>query len=231
MEKNSILSKNILLIFIHSRAYQLPKEEYINKKKQHNNLNNNNKIKNNFDYNYNNYEFYNLLPVTNSECKYNTINNFIDMNFQNSLFLMNENINQSLFYDNSFIKNHTNSYYDNKINKVIKSNINNSHSQESNSSYLSTTSEGGEQNNNNFCSQKDKNLNELIKKGLKNIANYYNSNKNKKNNVSLSCNYYCNIVNEKENEYNLQIQIQNLVDNYKELEKIYNKNEIKKKDD
>lgn len=112
----------------------------------------------------------------------------------------NKNMNKIKEYSDSSM---------NYVNKEKSNKSNSQNSQESNSSQFSTASEDGQ-------SLRENNINEIVKKGFKKITNYYNSNKIKKNNISLSCNYYCDILNGEENEYNLQIQIKDLINNYKE---------------
>ena len=76
-------------------------------------------------------------------------------------------------------------------------------------SYLSTTS-GGDYNNynkvKNFIEEKQNNKNEnlleSIKKGIKDIQNYFDSNKN--NSISLACYYYCNININEQQKNNLE---------------------------
>lgn len=208
LKKYNLKKLFIILIFYYfSYAHQLNKEEYIHKKKFHssfNNYNGTNKItKNNFDYNYNNfYDFYGCLALNNNNS---------DFDYNN--FLCNLNNQEK---NNKTTSNNNDSNNNNLINFPLlgntNSNNNSQHSQGSNSSHFSTASEDGQ-------NLRENDLNELIKKGIKKISNYYNINKNKKNNISLSCNYYCNLINEKENEYNLQIQIKDLIENFKENEK------------
>lgn len=90
-------------------------------------------------------------------------------------------------------------------------------------SHLSTTSDG----ENNFyfyqphseekkiCKKnKNKNLHESIKKGIKDITDNFNSN-NLDNVMSLACYYYCDINMNEQQEFFLGTKIQNLVNGYK----------------
>lgn len=100
-------------------------------------------------------------------------------------------------------------------------------------SHLSTTSEGEQGINTNFNNyffyhsfpenkkimKKDSNKNEKfydsIKKGIKDISDCLNYNKN--NNMSLACYYFCDININKEDESFLAVKIQKLIDNNKEI--------------
>lgn len=108
--------------------------------------------------------------------------------------------------------------------------------QESNSmSHLSTTSEGEQGISTNFNNyffyqsfpenkkkfKKDNNKNEKfyesIKKGINDISDYLNYNKN--NNISLACYYYCRININEEDEYCLRVKIQQIIDNKEVIKK------------
>lgn len=102
--------------------------------------------------------------------------------------------------------------------------------QESNSmSHLSTTSEGEQGINSNYnnylfyktfpqekiikkhkVNNKNENLYESIKKGIKEISDLYNNNKN--NIISISCYYFCNINMEEEDKSYLEKKIQQFID-------------------
>ena len=107
--------------------------------------------------------------------------------------------------------------------------------QESNSmSHLSTTSKGEQAINTNYNSyffyesfteekkinknkynNKNGKLYESIKKGINEISDLYNNNKN--NVISISCYYFCNInMDEKENQC-FEDKIQKFINNYKNV--------------
>ncbi len=96
-------------------------------------------------------------------------------------------------------------------------------------SHLSTTSEGDQGNNYNNIyfyqyneekmknnkKNKNKDLYESIKTGIKDISDCFNSNQNENNVISFACYYYCDIHMNNENEFFLGVKIQQLIDDYK----------------
>ena len=136
-------------------------------------------------------------------------------------------INPNGIYNNIIqkgIKRPYNKFIINKKNK--KYNDNSKDFYQESISHLSTTS-GGDYNNYNkvnndnyyFCknftvenqNNKNQNLFESIKKGIKDIQNYFNSNHN--NSISLACYYYCNINMNEQQKNDLEKKIQKFIDN------------------
>ena len=102
-------------------------------------------------------------------------------------------------------------------------------------SHLSTTSEGDQGINNNYNNyffyqsnqeriknnkkNKNKDLYESIKIGIKDISNCFNSYENESNVISFACYYFCDIHMNEEKEFFLGVKIQQLVDDYEKNNK------------
>lgn len=82
--------------------------------------------------------------------------------------------------------------------------------QESGSGSYLSTSEGGEQNYALYYENFGDNYCDSLKKGLTDITNLYNSQKNNRPKCSLLCNYYCNLERTSEDDAYLALQIQRL---------------------
>ena len=134
-------------------------------------------------------------------------------------------INMQIQYNN-MIQNNCSIYNNNKIFKNDNSLDN---YQESNSnSHLSTTSEG--EGNNNNISEKDENksLDERIKKGIKDIKDYFNSVESLGDVANLACYYHCNFETSEDENIYVNMEVKKLAESYeKDLKnKINNQNEF-----
>ena len=117
-----------------------------------------------------------------------------------------------------------NNYFQNPNYIYTKNECPTDKSQESNSSSLLSTTSDGEQINNNINIYKNsgeeniikenKNLYDGIKKSIKDIGNYYNSIDCLGDFPNLACLYYCDIETNNNDEFFINLEIKNLIDDY-----------------
>ena len=203
----------------------------------------NNKINNNLIKNSNFYKNYKTKPskinpeieyIINHSSKFNNFNiNFLPNFFPFNSFYSFDNYDYNLLLNDNLKPNYNYMSSQNSLNCNDNFKTDNSIDkyQESNSmSYLSTTSEGeqGINNNNKFfyhtipeekklnkkCKNKNENLSESIAYGIKEISDYFNSNKNESNVISFACYYFCDINMNEEEEFFLGVNIRKIIKEY-----------------
>lgn len=164
-----------------------------------------------YDYNnyQNNYQLYAppmfINPLTNS---------FSFQIFASNPYERNFNFNQT--------KNISTGFY--PLMNGNKSNYSGSNSlegfQETSASFLSTSEGNNDPTYGHYYDNFGEDYFESLKKGLTDITNLYNSQKDYRPKASLLCNYYCNIEKTTEDEAYLTLQIQRLAEKISKITKI-----------
>ena len=112
----------------------------------------------------------------------------------------------------SLLQNYNNNSY---INFSINNNSLENTQGSCSTSYLSTSED--KIYNNSYYDNYGDNYYDSLKKGIKDISNIYNKNKNSRPKVSLLCNYYCNLERTPDDENYINNEMQRLSDNLKKI--------------
>ena len=198
---------------VYSKAFQQPDED--NSKIRNNEYCNFEKIYNKMD-NYHNNNYY----IYNDFCKFNCSPLFFMIPFYSSReFDSNIFVNMQMQYNN-YLQNSNKKYVNNfniKNDCILDKNL-----ESNSSSHLSTTSDGDQVSNIKEINEgknnkENNNLKETIKKGFRDIKEYYNSIESLGDLANLSCFYYCDIETNEDENFFIDMEIKKVVENYKKI--------------
>ena len=149
----------------------------------------------------------------NNNNENNNHNYRIPINYPPYPFLFNSFPSNNFQYpplSQSLLQNYNNNSY---INFTINNNSLENTQESCSTSYLSNS----EDKINSYYENFGDNYYDSLKKGIKDISNIYNKNKNSRPKASLLCNYYCNLERTPDDENYINNEMQRLSDNLRKI--------------